>query len=359
MKKALAMILALVMLAACIGGCGTQPAPAAPSEAPAEASAAPAETPAEAPEETDDGSVKQPDGYPSGTVTWIAPAAAGAAVDLATRACADLLTFGTVVVENIAGASQTLGTAEAAARPADGYTLLTMANACGISQPIMNPELSYKLDDFRFLTMLTPSVQCTICVKKGGDINNIEDLIKYIQGNEFSYALPNAGGYADIAAASALDQLGAWDNGNRMIYNGSNDAIAAVLNGECLFSCSDSTDAVKHLDELEVLAIFDASPCAILPGVPVLSDYGVEDLELLTGMKWVAIRKDTPDEIVEYVKAELNKTISSEEYQNYLKSMGFLAEDAVFEIVSEEEMTQIVTDAGVVYRAIMEKVGLI
>lgn len=355
MKKTLAMILALVMLAACLGGCGTQPAPAAPAEAPP----APAEAPAEVPAETENGGVTQPDGYPSGTVTWIAPAAAGAAVDLATRACADLLTFGTIVVENIAGASQTLGTSEAANRPADGYTLLTMANACGISQPIMNPELSYKLDDFRFLTMLTPTVQCTICVKKGGDITNIEDLIKFIQENEFSYALPNAGGYADIAAASALDQLGAWDNGNRMIYNGSNDAIAAVLNGECLFSCSDSTDAVKHLDELEVLAIFDASPCAILPGVPTLSDYGVEDLQLLTGLKWVAIRKDTPDEIVEYVKAEVNKTIASEEYQNYLKTMGFLAEDSVFEIVSEEEMTKIVTDAGVVYRAIMEKVGLI
>ena len=38
------------------------------------------------------------EGYPSGTVTWIAPVAAGAAVDSPTRACADLLTFGTVVV---------------------------------------------------------------------------------------------------------------------------------------------------------------------------------------------------------------------------------------------------------------------
>ena len=114
--------------------------------------------------------------YPSGTVTWIAPVAAGAAVDLPTRACADLLTFGTVVVENIAGASQTLGTAEAAARDADGHTLLTMANACGISQPILNSELAYSLDDFRFLSMLTPSVQATICVKKGSDL--AEDVYK-------------------------------------------------------------------------------------------------------------------------------------------------------------------------------------
>ena len=350
MKKTLSLILALIMLAACLGGCGAKPetvAPAAPAEE------APA---AEAP--TEEG-VKQPDGYPSGTVTWIAPVAAGAAVDLPTRALADMLTFGTVVVENIAGASQTLGTAEAAARAADGYTLLTMANACGISQPIMNPELAYKLDDFRFLTMLTPTVQATICVKKGGDIATIEDLIKYIQENEYSYAIPNAGGYADICAATALDQLGAWDNANRMIYDGSNGAIQAVLTDECLFSCTDSTDAVKHLDELEVLAIFDSEPCSILPGIPVLSDYGVNDLHVITGLKWVAIRKDVPDDIAEFLKAALNEAIASDEYQQYLKDMGFLAPDDTFEVVSEEEMTQIVTEAGVVYKAIMEKAGMI
>ena len=355
MKKTLSMILALIMLAACLSGCGAKPETAAPAAPAAEAPAAEAPE-AEAPAEE---GVKQPDGYPSGTVTWIAPVAAGAAVDLPTRALADMLTFGTVVVENIAGASQTLGTAEAAARAADGNTLLTMANACGISQPIMNPELAYKLDDFRFLTMLTPTVQATICVKKGGDIATIEDFIKYIQENEYSYAIPNAGGYADIAAATTLDQLNAWDKANRMIYNGSNDAIQAVLNDECLFSCTDSTDAVKHLDELEVLAIFDASACSILPGVPVLSDYGVEGLDTLTGLKWVAIRKDVPDDIAEFLKAALNEAIASDAYQQYLKDMGFLAPDATFEIVSEEEMTKIVTDAGVLYKAIMEKAGLI
>ena len=298
------------------------------------------------------------DGYPSGTVTWIAPVAAGAAVDLPTRACADLLTFGTVVVENIAGANQTLGTAEAAARAADGLTLLTMANACGISQPILNPELSYTLDDFRFLTMLTPSVQATICVKKGSDVSDIDSFLEYIQSNDFVYALPNAGGYADIAAATTLDQLGV-DGGTRMVYDGSNGAITAVLNGEALFSCTDSTDAVKHLDELDVVAIFDASPCPILPDVPMLSDYGIENLDVITGLKWVAVRADTPAEIADYLKEQLNAAISSPEYQEYLVTMGFLPEGETFEVMSEEEVTEIVETAGTVYREVMEKTGMI
>lgn len=298
------------------------------------------------------------EGYPSGTVTWIAPVAAGAAVDLPTRACADLLTFGTVVVENIAGASQTLGTAEAAARPADGLTLLTMANACGISQPILNPELSYSMDDFRFLTMLTPSVQATICVKKGSDLADIDKFLEYIKNNEFVYALPNAGGYADIAAVTTLDQLGT-DKGTKMVYDGSNGAITAVLNGEALFSCTDSTDAVKHLDELDVVAIFDSVACPILPDVPLLGDYGIENLNVITGLKWVAVRADTPAAIADYLKEQLNTAIASQEYQDYLKTMGFLQEDGSFEIMTEEEVTEIVTSAGTVYREVMEKSGMI
>ena len=296
--------------------------------------------------------------YPSGTITWIAPVAAGAAVDLPTRACADLLTFGTVVVENIAGANQTLGTAEAAARDADGHTLLTMANACGISQPILNPELSYSLDDFRYLTMLTPSVQATICVKKDSGFSNIEDLLEYMKENEFVYALPNAGGYADIAAATTMDQLGVT-GATKMVYDGSTGAITAVLNGEALFSCTDSTDAVKYLDELDVLAIFDSVPCPILPDVPLLSDYGVEDLNVITGLKWIAVRADTPEEIVDYLKEQLSAAISSAEYQEYLVTMGFLPEGETFEVMTEEEVTAIVEEAGTVYRAVMEKTGMI
>lgn len=349
MKKFLALVLALTMVMALAACGGSKPAASAAPAAPA-ASAAPA-----APAEKADPLA----GYPSGTVTWIAPAAAGAAVDLPTRACADLLKFGTVVVENIAGASQTLGTAEAAARAADGHTLLTMANACGISQPILNSELAYKLDDFRFLTMLTPSVQATICVKKGSDYADIDKLLEYIKaGNNFIYALPNAGGYADIAAASALDQLGVT-GGTKMVYNGSNDAIAAVLNGEALFSCTDSTDAVKHLDELDVVAIFDSEPCPIIPEAPMLGDYGVENLNVITGLKWVAVRKDTPAEIVDFLKGELEAAISSDEFQQYLVTMGFLPEGETFEVMTEEEVTKIVETAGVVYREVMEKTGMI
>ncbi|MFR5781339.1 MAG: hypothetical protein ACLUEK_05595 [Oscillospiraceae bacterium] len=87
--------------------------------------------------ETDGGTgeAAQPEGYPEQTITWIVPAAAGAAIDLPTRALIEQLDLGDgakVVVENIDG-RQTIGTVRPKSRR-DGYTLLLLPTAA-VSQP--------------------------------------------------------------------------------------------------------------------------------------------------------------------------------------------------------------------------------
>lgn len=351
MKKVFALVLTMAMalsLAAC--GAKKEEAPAAPAASAPAASAPAASAPAEP--ATEPGA--KPEGYPEKTVTWIAPVAAGAAVDLPTRVAADLLDIGQpVVVENIAGASQTLGTAEFAARPADGYTLLTMANACGIAQPLMN-DVAYDLNDFRYIAMLTPTVQATLCVKKDSPIENTQQLIDFIQNNEFVYGIPNAGGYGHMVICKTLADLNCYDNGLQMVYNGSNDNIAAILNGEVDFAIVDSTDAIKNPD-IRPVCVLDSSECPIFPDAELMGDFGVTDLETFVGVKYVAIRKDTPEEIVDYLKAEINKVIQSQEYQDYLVQMGF----GTVREWSEEELHDFMAKAAVDYGAVMKSVGLI
>ena len=351
MKKVFALVLTIAMalsLAAC--GAKKEEAPAAPAASAPAASAPAASAPAEP--ATEPGA--KPEGYPEKTVAWIAPVAAGAAVDLPTRVAADLMDIGQpVVVENIAGASQTLGTAEFAARPADGYTLLTMANACGIAQPLMN-DVAYDLADFRYIAMLTPTVQATLCVKKDSEFTSTQQLIDYMKANEFVYGIPNAGGYGHMVICKALADLGCYDNGLQMVYNGSNDNIAAILNGEVDFASVDSTDAIKNPD-IRVLTIMDQNKCELFPDAELMGDFGVSDLETFVGMKYVAVRKDTPAEIVDYLKAELNRVIQSKEYQDYLVSMGF----GTVREYSEEELHTILAKAAVDYGAVMKAVGLI
>lgn len=349
MKKLLALLLTMVMVLS-LAACGSKPKEEPKKEeAPATETTTPATDSAPA-----DGEVAQPADYPSKNIAWIAPAAAGAAIDLPTRVAADLLQLGKpVVVENIAGASQTLGTAEFAARPADGYTLLTMANACGIAQPLMN-DVAYDLADFRYIAMLAPTVQATICVRDDSAIETPEQLVELMTGGEFIYGIPNAGGYGHMAICKVMNDLACYDNGIQMVYNGGMDNIAAIMNGEVDFAVVDSTDAVKS-EGIRVVTVLDKTACALFPDAPLMADYGVSDLDTFVGVKYVAMLKDTPAEIVDWVKQELNKVLQSQEYQDYMIQMGF----GPLREYTEEELHAFMEKAANDYGEVMRAVGLI
>ncbi len=286
----------------------------------------------------------QPKGYPSRPINWIVPAAAGAAHDLPSRALADILKLGKpVVVENIAGGNQTIGTAAAVTRPADGQTMLTMANACGITQPLMT-KVSYKLADLRPIAMLAPFVQCAVVVKSDSMIKTVDDWIALLKsGQKYSYGVTNAGGFGHMAIASTLSQLGFYGDpkGVMVVYNGSAQNITALLSGEPSFIIADVTDVVTRAKsgEVRVLTILHDEICSLFPDVPLITKFGVKNMGTFVGLKWIAVRADTPKDVVNWLKLKLNEAIQSETYQNYL--------------------VKILETAGKDYGEVMRKTGII
>lgn len=96
------------------------------------------------------GGMVQAETFPSKPVTMVVPFAAGAATDRAARSIAKQLEkqLGQpLVVENVAGASGTLGAKRLLRSQADGYTImLGTINDLVIGQAVMKP--GYTLDDF-------------------------------------------------------------------------------------------------------------------------------------------------------------------------------------------------------------------
>lgn len=125
----------------------------------------------------------KPEGYPSGnTVTFICSSSAGSATDVSARAFVDCFKIdgANVVVENISGGQQTVGTTEAVNRPADGMTVVMMAPSGMFGQPAMNPDLAYKLDDLRILANIAPDCYAIVCVKPGSPLSNADDFIRLL-----------------------------------------------------------------------------------------------------------------------------------------------------------------------------------
>ena len=278
--------------------------------------------------------VSQPSGYPGGVITWIVPSSAGGATDTFTRALGNAQLGGNVVVENISGGGQSIGMSECVNRPADGRCLITLSTTGLITMPLTS-EVIYSAEDFRYLTKLANDSVGVVVARPDSELKTADHI-------EFCHALM---------------QLGVYDNATFVVYSGSNGVMQAVLSGEVQFGLMDDNIIVPYVNsgELAALMTLYAQRTPLLPEVKAIAEYGVTGLEPLAGVKIAAIRKDVPDDVAEWIKQQINKTILSDEYQAFLVSSGA---GAMTEIPTEEEITQWVADATATWDAVLTQAGL-
>lgn len=301
--------------------------------------------------------VTQPAGYPGGVISWIVPSSAGGATDTFTRALGNANLGGNVVVENISGGSQSIGMSECVSRPADGRTLITLSTTGLITMPLTT-EVIYKAEDFRFLAAFANNSVGVAVTKPGSELVDSEALWKLLNsGEQYKVGVSSIGGHSHIEFSHALMQLDVYDNVDFVVYKGSNGVMQAVLSGEVPFGLMDDNYIVPYVNngELNALLTLYSSRTPLLPEVKAIGEYGVTGLEPLSGVKIVAVRKDTPDDIVEWIKQQVNKTIMSDEYQKFLVDSGA---GAMTEFLTEEEITQWVGDAIQSWDAVLTQAGL-
>lgn len=345
MKKLFALLLAAVMSASLLTGCGQKEAPAA--------SAPVASTPAaSAPAEDDLG------GYPDHNISWIVCMAAGSGTDLAVRQLVDMVDLGAdISVENVTGGSQTVGINDGLSRGGDGYTIISMANAGIITQPIMNPDVGFGLDDLKMIAMLTPECTATITVAKDSPLNTYEDWVEFVTTNEdFTYALTATGGYGQLGILNVLKQLGA-PQGTGASYDGGAGAYQALINGETDFAILDDNAVYQNHEngEVKVLGTIYSERSYYLPDVPALSEFGLKDLDVLGGWKFIAVSAETPDNIVNYISEKLMEGLESEEYNQAMINSGFGAFDYV---MAGDELTELLEKTAVFYEEILTEYGM-
>lgn len=119
----------------------------------------------------------------SKNVTIVVPFSAGGPTDRVARDLAEAmrkpLGGATVVIENVAGAGSTIGSAKVARAPADGYTLLL--NHIGMStMPSLYRKLPFNvLNDFEFLGIVN-DVPMTVIGRPTLEANNFGELRTWI-----------------------------------------------------------------------------------------------------------------------------------------------------------------------------------
>lgn len=323
-KQISAFILSLAVLMCVLSGCGASgakesaPGSAEPTQ-PSEASAAPTESAG------NEGEAVMPSGFDKSNIQWVVPAAAGTAVDITARMVNEALgsSLGaSVVIENLAGASQTIGAAEFSAREANGHNLLILAPACYITQPLMS-EVAYDPADWRVICSLSPDVFCCIASKAGSEIATTDDLVNKIKSGDFTCGVSNAGSLGHLSALETLGLFDAIGSGTLIFYNGSAELNAAVLSGEVDFAMMDDSEVYKYSNtgEMEFLFSCSAQPSTFFPDGAYAGQYDANFVDI-PGFKCLAVLKDTPEDEVAWIKQQVAAALASDSYTSYLESCG-------------------------------------
>lgn len=263
--------------------------------------------------------------YPTRPVRMIVPFAPGGPTDVPARFIAQRLSENlgrNFVVENVAGASSNIGTAQAAKAPHDGYTILVTVNNL-----VINPSLFEKVafDPYKDFdpVALAVSFSSAFSVHPSVPANNVKELIEVIRANpgKYSYASPGLGTPSHLLG----EQFRVTNNLDivHVPYAGSGPAITATISNHTPICFASTTAAAPQAQDgkLRVLAILSKKRASTLPEVPTIAEAGFPGMD---GDGWVGalVPAGTPKDIVTLLNKQINEAMVQPEVKEKLVSLG-------------------------------------
>ena len=261
--------------------------------------------------------------FPEKNITFIIPYAAGDGLDLTCRAMCEYIDLPVnTVVENVTGASGTIGLQEAYGRGADGYTIAILSNGPVISQPLLNDTLTYTLESWKPLSFITGDTKVALCCSSKLGISNSDEALEFFKaGNTFTVGVGNMTGFAFVAIADMFTQLGIMENAQFVPYDGASALYQAYLSGEIDFAGFDDYFAAQYRaagDDVIVAVACGQERSEFLPDIASAGDWGL-DMSAHVGFKAAAVPAETPDDVCEYLSAKIREAVLSEGYQAWCK----------------------------------------
>jgi tripartite-type tricarboxylate transporter receptor subunit TctC len=263
--------------------------------------------------------------YPSRTITFVVPFAAGGLSDVPGRIVAAEMQprIGqSIVVENRPGASGVTGAQSVLRAEPDGYTLLV--NALADVQNLHYLSVPYDpIKDFSLIGMVADGPPVVLIVNAGLPFKSVADLIAHAKANPGKVSFGTSGPATSPAiAVTQLNALAKTDIA-QVPYRGSGPAAAAVVGGEVQGTFAFYSVARQMHDGGKVRALAVASPKRMenWPEIPTMGELGFPGFDH-RGFVGLAAPGKTPAPIVAFLNKHLNEVINSPSFRKRMEPLG-------------------------------------
>jgi tripartite-type tricarboxylate transporter receptor subunit TctC len=252
--------------------------------------------------------------WPTKTLTWIVPFAAGGPTDAMARDIADKVSKNIgqqIIIENAGGAGGTIGAGKAAKAAPDGYTFLVGHLGYMAAAPSLYKKLTYDpVKDFEPVLRF-PDTPLVLLVPKSSPHKSAADLIAYAKKNPGKVNFGNAGAGSTSHLIAALFESKAGVDVVSVPYKGAAPAMNDLIAGQVDAMFDQTNTALPQVSggRLTALAITSKTPLAQFPGATPLADKTLPGFEAAT---WYGL----------YAPKGTPKDVTAKLHQAYLKALG-------------------------------------
>ncbi len=294
--------------------------------------------------------------FPSKPVRIIVPFTPGSATDTMARPVADKLGSAMgqpFIVENRPGAGGTIGIAQLAKSPADGYTLAVVSTG-HVVNPVLYANLQY--DTLKDVTGVAPIAgqPCVLVVSPQLGVKTVKDLVAMAKAKpgQLNYATAGTGSAAHICAEKF--RVAAGIDAVHVPLKGSPESLTETMGGRTQYTWTPLSTAVGQIKDgrLLALAVSTGKRSPQFPDVPTIAEAGFPKAEFNF---WVGMLAPagTPPEILSKLNAEVQKALAAPDLKERLANLG---NDAMF--MSPAQFDAFLRDEYTVLGDVMRAAGV-
>ena len=265
------------------------------------------------------------DTYPTKPVRMIVPYVAGGNADIQARYIADRLSEALgkqFIVDNRGGANGMIGLELAARSPADGYTVLLVANTFTVSPSLFSKVPYDTVRDFQPVTLIGETPELFIG-NTAIAANNVKELIALAKSRpgQLNYGSSGNGSPSHLAGA-LLESL----TGIKLVhvpYKGMAASNIGVMTGQIQLGFPSMTSVLPLVKagKLKAFAITTRSRATLAPTIPTMAEAGVPGYEASI-WNGILVPAGTPKAVVNRLHETIVQILKSPQAQERYANVG-------------------------------------
>ncbi|KOF52346.1 LacI family transcriptional regulator [Achromobacter sp. DMS1] len=291
--------------------------------------------------------------WPARPVRIVVPFPPGGTTDMVTRLIGSELSrqLGvSVIVENKPGAGTVIGVDYVAKQPADGYTLVCVANSFTANKTLVKNLPYDTARDLRPVALMGLS-EHVLATHPDSGLKTLADLKKAAsdEPGTLTYASFGNGTSAHLSAAALCQKLGI--DMVHVPYKGQGPALTDLLGGQVSVMFGNWSEFRAHVERGKLVALGMATlqRSRFAPGIPTLAEQGAP----IESNSWQGLLAPagTPDAIVRRINAEVNQALAAPNVREVFARGGIVEQSGSVEQFAAFVSSETAKYADIIQRA--------